>query len=292
MLLSRRARETILSVLLLAVPVVLLYGNLGQPQDLNPVDRAVLRVAGGLQWGVTFVTRGGVDAYDRYLALWQLEASSERLRRENATLRENNGILTAWAQGSQRLERELGFQPTPDLKMIPAEVVGRGVSPFFEVLRVRQLRPGPPPHVGQPVVVPEGLVGRVRRVYGAYADVLLVDDVESRVKVVVQPGGAEGELRGQGRGDRLVGRIEYLTARDLVRPGDAVYTSGMGGDYPADLRVGTVSHVSLAAAAGHQRVTVRPVVTPRGLDRVHFVVRRRWKNAPPARSPTVVRRAP
>lgn len=292
MLLSRRARETIFSVLLFAVPVVLLYGNLGQPQQLNPVDRAVLRVAGALQWGVTFFTRGGLDAYDRYLALWQLESDSERLRRENATLRENNTILTAWAQGSQRLERELGFQPTPELRMIPAEVVGRGVSPFFEVLRVRQVRPGPPPWVGQPVVVPEGLVGRVRRIYGAYADVLLVDDVESTVKVIVQPGGAEGELRGQGRGDRLTGRIEYLTERDRVRPGDAVYTSGMGGGYPADLRVGTVTEVTLVAGAGHQRVTVRPVVAVRGLTRVYFVARRQWKAAPPARSPAVVRRAP
>jgi len=51
-----------------------------------------------------------------------------------------------------------------------------------------------------------------------------------------------------------------------------------------------VSQVSLAAASGFQRVTVRPVVPVRALTRVHFVVRRPWRTAPPAQSPTVVRR--
>jgi rod shape-determining protein MreC len=290
-LLSRRARETIFSVLLLAGPVVLLYGNLGHPQQLNLVDRWVLRLSGGIQYGVTRITRGGLDAWERYVWLVDLDRTNTRLRRDNAVLRENNQILTVWAKDSQRHERELGFVPTPELRMVPAEVVSRGLSPFYRVVRVRSQQRGYLPVVGQPVVMPEGLVGRVRRVYGLWADVLLADDVESRIPVIVQSSAVEGELRGLGQGGRLAGRIEYWTARDEVRVGDAVHTSGMGRTYPPDLRVGTVTAVRRRSDVGYQVVEVRMAVEVRGLERVHFVERRTARPGPATPPPVFDRRA-
>jgi rod shape-determining protein MreC len=270
--------------------VVLLYGNLGQVGQLTALDRLVLRVTGQLQRGIMVATTAVVQSIDRYLVVWNLEARNETLRREHHELRENNEILKVWARDGLTLERELGFTPTPELRMLPAVVVGRGPSPFFQVLRIRREHGGAV-RPGLAVAVPEGLVGRVRRTYGSFADVLLVDDAESRVKVAIPRSGAEGDLRGLGRGGILGGRIGYLTPRDEVRVGDAVVTSGMDGVYPKDLHVGEVTAIRRRVPGQYQAVEVRMRVDLATLPRVYLVVPEVTRPTAPTK-PASERRAP
>ncbi|MDY0000128.1 MAG: rod shape-determining protein MreC [Polyangia bacterium] len=255
MLLSRRARELSLSVVLFAVPVVLLYGNVGEPAETNPVDRGVLRVTGLLQRLVWGGMQGIGSIYSRYVAIWDQDSENEALRRQNYELRENNRILRTWAERGGVLEEALGFVPAPPLRTYPADVVGQRVSPFFQVVRVRA-RPGYRPRVGQAVGVPAGLLGVVRRVSGPYADVLLVGDPQVRVKITVGRTASRGELRGAGSPGMLTGRIEYLSPRDEVQPGDQLLTSGMDGRYPRDLPVGRVVRVGAKLHGRYQVVEV------------------------------------
>lgn len=255
MLLSRRARELSLSVVLFAVPVVLLYGNVDEPTGTNLVDRGVLRVTGFLQRLVRFGMDGAGDLYQRYVALWDQEATNEALRRENFELRENNRILQTWSKRGRQMEESLGFVLAPPLATHPADVVGQRVSPFFQVARVR-VRAPVRPRTGQAVGVPAGLVGVVRRVSGPYADVLLVGDPQVRVKVIVSRTSSRGELRGAGGAGLMSGRIEYLSPRDEVRPGDRLLTSGMEGRYPRDLPVGRIVRVGARLHSRYQVVEV------------------------------------
>ncbi len=272
MLLSRRARELSLSVLLFAVPVVLLYGNVGHPSSLNVVDRAVLRLAGGMQRLVVGGVGAVVSAWDHYIWLRGLDAKNERLRRRNLELRANNEILQAWAIQGRDLEQELGFAVTPPLATYPADVVARGVSPFFQVLKIRmrdanvRLRPG------QAVAVPGGVLGRIMRAYGRYGDVLQIDDAQSRVEVMVRRTGSRGALRGLGRGGKLSGRVEYLSPRDEVHAGDQVVTSGMGGRYPRDLVLGRITRVLRRIKGRYQVVEVQATVSLTRQSEVFLVI--------------------
>ncbi len=261
MLLSRRARELSLSVLLFAVPVVLLYGNIGQPSALNIVDRMVLRISSGLQRTMVAGVGVVVNVWDHYIWLRDLDHKNETLRHQNVELRENNEILKAWAAQGRARERELGFTLTPPLHTYAADVVARGVSPFYQVLKIRLRDAGVRLRPGQAVAVPGGVVGRLQRVYGRYADVLTIDDIQSRVEVVVRRTGSRGTLRGKGRGGRLHGRVEYLSPRDEVRVGDLLVTSGMGGRYPQDLIVGRISGVSRRLKGRYQVVDVHTIVS-------------------------------
>lgn len=261
MLLSRRARELSLSVLLFAVPVVLLYGNVGRPSQLNFVDRLVLRISSGLQRTMVGGVGVVVNVWDHYVWLRDLDRRNETLRHRNLELRENNEILKTWAAQGRARERELGFTVTPPLRTYAADVVARGVSPFYQVLKIRLRDDGVRLRPGQAVAVPAGVVGRVLRVYGRYADVLLIDDVQSRVEVMVRRTGSRGALRGKGRGGRLRGRVEYLSPRDEVRVGDLLVTSGMGGRYPRDLIVGRITSVSVRIKGRYQVVDVQAFVS-------------------------------
>ncbi|MFH2010225.1 MAG: rod shape-determining protein MreC [bacterium] len=284
MLLSRRARELSLSVLLFAVPVVLLYGNLDRPSQLNPLDRTVLRVSSGLQRVIVGAVSTVEDVWDHYLWLRGLEERNEGLRQRNIEFRENNEIFKQWAKQGRRLERELGFTVTPPLRTYAARVVARGVSPYYQVLKIQIQNEKVRLRVGQAVAIPAGLVGRVRRVYGRFADVLLIDDVQSRVKVMVRRTGSRGELRGLGRGGRLRGRIEYLSPRDEVRPGDLLITSGMAGSYPRDLLVGRVTNVRTRVRGRYQVVDVVAAVSVPRKQTVYLVTTRPEKTRGRART--------
>lgn len=111
-----------------------------------------------------------------------------------------------------------------------------------------------------PVVVDEGLVGQVSRVFGEFADVLLSVDSRSAIDVMVERSGARGIVRGTGERDRYAGRIEYLQRTDDVRVGDAVVTSGLGCRFPAGILVGRVAAVTRREFGVYQEVEFAPAV--------------------------------
>ena len=135
-----------------------------------------------------------------------------------------------------------------------------------------------------PVITSEGPVGRVDKVYGDYADVVLISDPSSRIDVVIrdpaQPAtqtagatgdtgaaGARGLLVGLGRPDSYACKIEWLERQGRPMPGsdakvkvgDEVVTSGLGASFPAGLVVGKIAKV-IGDDGMFQSVEVTPTV--------------------------------
>ena len=54
----KRYRDTFLVVLLLAVPFFFLRASIRKPEDMTPVDRAIMRVAAPLQYVSAALARG------------------------------------------------------------------------------------------------------------------------------------------------------------------------------------------------------------------------------------------
>jgi len=71
-------------------------------------------------------------------------------------------------------------------------VIAVGVNPYFRVTRITLDRGQGRVKPGMPVLAAAGAVGRVRRVYGDYADVLLAVDPQSSIDVVVPAPAAAG----------------------------------------------------------------------------------------------------
>ena len=68
---------------------------------------------------------------------------------------------------------------------IGARVIGAPLSAQFRVLRLRIDRGEREVAPGMPVISGAGPVGRIDKVYGAHADVLLISDPSSRLEVVI-----------------------------------------------------------------------------------------------------------
>ena len=94
--------------------------------------------------------------------------------------------------------------------------------------------------VGMPVVTELGLVGRIVDVKANAAQVLLVTDVNSAVSSRLQSTRAQGSVQG-GFGGGL--RMTLIPLDAVIQLNDIALTSGLGGNFPADLVIGQVSSI-------------------------------------------------
>jgi rod shape-determining protein MreC len=124
-----------------------------------------------------------------------------------------------------------------------------------------------PARLNQPVLAPEGLVGRVVVSAGAYAKVQLVTDRAAGVGGVLQRTRRQGVARGSGRG---LLALDYVPLQADVRPGDRVLTAGIDGVYPRGIPIGTVISVHGGGQLFHQ-IEVVPAVDLGKLDQVYLL---------------------
>jgi rod shape-determining protein MreC len=263
----KRFRDAAICVALLAIPFFFLSANLKDPENTNALDRSVLTVSAPIQAVAASAARWFSGVWQEYVYLVDVKADNDRLRSENARLTEESRRLRAESVENRRLRSLLQLRERIGGEHIGAQVIGRDVSRFFRVTRVRVDR-GERDHVapGMPVIAAEGLVGQVRRTWGRYSDVLLTVDRTSAVDVVIQRTGARGILRGTGEDDRYLSHIQYLRREDDVRVGDLVHTSGLGQRFPASILVGRVTRIMRRDFGLYQEAEVTPAANFSTLD--------------------------
>ena len=267
--LYRRFRDAVVCIALLALPFFVLRANLADPSRVNALDRAILEFSAPIQYGTTQLAQGISSVLQEYVYLVEVKRDNDRLRAENARLREDNFRLSNAATENRRLRRLLQLRDELRGNLLSAQVIGKEVSPFFRVMRVRLDR-GERAHVraGMPVLTADGLVGQIRRVFSQYADVLLTADKDSAIDVIVQRNGARGMLKGTGAEDSYECTLEQLSRDDDVKPGDVIVTSGLGQRFPASILVGHIKAVVKREYGMYQEATVTPAVNFSRLEEV------------------------
>lgn len=192
----------------------------------------------------------------------QLEAEVARLQSQIIELQQQNSEL-------QVLSALLDFaRAHSENEYLTAAVIGRDISPFLHYIIINRgsddgLRRG------MPVVSSQGLVGRVAAVTAGGARVQLITDPGTAINVRIQPTGAEALLQGSITGDLTV---EAIPQDANVQSGDLVLTSGLGGNYPANILIGQISGVRQRPVELFQNATVQPVVDFSQLEIVLVIV--------------------
>ena len=265
--LIRRYRELILVAALLLVPLGVYVAHAKAPVERTRVDRVVLAITSPLErllaWSIGGVLRG----WNGYVALRGSQERAAGLQREVTSLRLENERLRLQQAENDRLRRLLALaEATPARRWAGARVIGVGMAPSgFQTLTLDRGSDDGLTRM-MPVVVADGIVGRVRTVTSHTAEVLLVIDRNSSIAVRVERTRARANVRGGGKPGAA--RLDYaLRSEDMIE-GDRLVTSGTDGVFPRGILVGTVTRIDRKAHGLFQLADVIPAVDPTRVEEV------------------------
>lgn len=214
---------------------------------ISPVQRATTGVGGA---GVGLF-RGFADmrnAQAENVTLKQRLSNAENELREAQQARDEN----------ERLKKLLGFAQDVKYDSIPARVIGRDPSVWFNSLIINRGTANGV-DLDMPVITPEGIVGRVVGVGPVSAQVMLLTDERSAAGAAVGQLGASnaiGSVRGFGKNGLL--EMRYVSGLETVNVGDYVVTTGQDRIYPPGLNVGSVLEIVPGSATTPHVIRVKP----------------------------------
>jgi rod shape-determining protein MreC len=189
-----------------------------------------------------------------------------RTARENEQLRERltqveTELHTAQQSTAEneRLRELLKLNEQSDIKNVPARVIARDPSVWFNTITINR-GSSSGIAVNMPVVTAGGIVGRVITVSPWASQVMLITDEKAGAGAVVGQleSGALGSVKG--RADLGVALIEmrYVSGLEKVENGDFVMTTGQDGIYPPGLNVGRVVDVKSGTATTAHQILIQP----------------------------------
>ncbi len=268
----RRYRDIVLVVLLLAVPFFFLRASIRNPEDLNAIDRTLLRLSAPFEYAASALARGASSLLSDYVYLVDVKADNNKLAYDNARLRADARRLSAAEAENRRLRRLLTMRETAKAETVSAVVIGKEFTEYFRVAHLVLDNPAPGVRANMPVISLDGAVGTVQRVAGDRIDVQLTVDSGFGVDVTVERTGARGFVRGVGDLARYVVRVEYVQRTDEVEQGDILVTSGFGCRFPKGIPVAKVTEVVKRDFGIYQQVEAEPTVDFSRLDEALIVM--------------------
>lgn len=239
-------------------------------RELPAWARPILDLTIPVQRAVAFPAEVLRGAWGRYVSLVGVNEENEVLQTEVARLREENLQLREALVAGGRLERIAEMREDFEVPMLPTELVGSDVSPFFHsVLLDRGRSDGV--RSGMPVISESGLVGLVVATSSEAAKTLLLLDRQIAIDGTVQRSRARGIVRGRGDEAPL---FEFVARGGDVEPGDLLITSGLDGVYPKGLLIGTVAELDPSGARLLRTAQIEPAVDFGRLEQAFVMLRR------------------
>ncbi len=212
---------------------------------------------------------GGV--WRNYVALWGLRTENDRLTREISGLKREKAVLQNTEKENQRLRQLLGFKSQQEFPTVTAQVIGADAVGWYQTILLNR---GTDDRIEpkMPVVVAEGVVGKVVKNSGGMSQVMLITDPDLSVDCRVVRTRDRGLL--SGNGSRASGCVvRYLDLKSEVLAGDDVVTSGLDGVFPRGLPLGKVKAVRKGAQSLFLEAMVAPAVDFPGLEEVLVILK-------------------
>lgn len=224
---------------------------------ITPLEKSLVSTSHGVRnvWR-NYVYLRGVRHENR-----DLKEQVERLRIEQVRLSED-------AAQARRLQVLLGFKEQFISQTVAAQVIGSSGSDQSHVVYIdKGASDGIKPDMA--VITPDGIVGKVLRVYHASSQVLLINDPDSGVGAILESSRLQGILRGTAAGEIM---LRYVMSDEKVVAGERVLTSGGDRIFPKGLPVGVVQQTNPGSDL-FLNIRVKPAADLSRLEEVLVVTR-------------------
>ena len=227
--------------ILLVIVAVIAFVLLNLPA--NTVAR--LRLAIGSQ----FIPFFGLGKISRDVAgsTADLALSKSELIRQNELLRRQLGQwavlsnqVSEIARENARLRQNVNWQQRVNWGLKLGRVVVRDPANWWSTLQI-DLGSQHGIKLNMPVMTTEGLVGRVSAVGLTRSQVVLIGDPNCRVSAQVGNEARDVGVTGDASPlERDLIQLSYLARNAIIKPGQPVFTSNLGGTFPSGIPIGTI----------------------------------------------------
>ena len=224
----------------------------------------------GLSGSVHALTEKAGDAM---LSKEELRRQLEQSRADHQELRAQSARAEELSKENNRLRAALGWQKQMTWRLKPSRVVGRDPANWWRNIKIDVgSRDGVTNNLA--VLTAEGLVGRISEVGYSQSTVVLVGDSDCRVSVLIEDDG--NKIRDNGviapnssspLNNQLVD-LSFLSQNAVLRPGQKVLTSGLGGIFPKGIHVGEIVDSRTSGFGLYTEARVRLAVRMNALEEV------------------------
>jgi rod shape-determining protein MreC len=205
---------------------------------------------------------------------------NQHLRQRLARLQIETDALRGERQENARLRDLLKLEERHPYSLVASSVVGRSLDRLGGSLTIdKGTADGVEP--GRAILTPEGLVGRVERATKHQARVLTLLHRDCAVAARIDRSRVDGVMQWE-FGTQPVLNLSYVSSQEDVKVGDLVVTSGLGGMFPAGIRIGTVARVGMDPNGLMKEIAVRPAVNFRSLEEILVYVPSSLRGSVPA----------
>ncbi len=183
-----------------------------------------------------------------------LSENDQVMRDANIRLMEEIMELRQLKYENIRLRKLLEFRKSAPSTLVPAEVIGQTRNAFTNYLTISAGESeGVLPNM--PVLLENGLVGKVQYTSKTYSVVQTLFNRDFRVSAIAKRSRIKGIIRWE-KGDYLLLSNVLKTADIAI--GDTIMTSSFSTIFPPDIFIGTVISVGTGPTGVFNRITVKP----------------------------------
>lgn len=248
-------------------------------QSSNGFQRGVSTIFSPLQTVFDRALKPARDLVDWFDETFEARGDNERLRAQLQEEREMAVAGQVALQENAQLRKLLEFDRSPALatsafEPLTARVISRSPVIWHSTVTI-DVGSDDGVRVEDPVMSPDGLVGKISSVEGGSAQVMLLTDADSGVSAKVVPDGVQGVVRPAiGDPEDLV--LDFIDSTKRVNRGQVVVTSGWRAEviasrFPQGLPIGEVTRAPVEEQEASQQVHLRPYADLRDLDFVQVL---------------------
>jgi len=255
-----KRRVIILSALLVIALLCLAFGTALERGGLTSIEKMFRDAFSPLQTGA-MVIYGKIAAIPDYfvsVANWREE--NENLKKQVSSLQEDLNNLKEVEQENIRLEELLGAYDSVVNEWDPvvAKVISRSNSIWYNTLTIKG---GEDQGFLKNMVVvnADGLIGRIMNVSKHTSEVLLILDKEAAVAAFEQITRTPGIIEGSDKKEDMLSFI-HVPYDAVIKENQIIISSGLGGIYPAGLRIGYITDITVESGGLMLSCAVQPFV--------------------------------
>lgn len=212
-----------------------------------------------LQQVATGATSSAGNALTPSKSAEELQAEIDRLEEENRNLKD---MLIDYYDIKEQNEQLIKYydikKENQDFSIVPATVIGRDPNEnFYGFTLDKGSLDGV--KINDTIMTENGLIGWVCEVAPKSCKVKTILSPDSKIGAVVKKTSDNGIISGSAEySDNGITLMQNISAQNSMEVGDIVVTSGVGGTYPKNIKIGEVKSITLDDYTGMPVAVIEP----------------------------------